>query len=121
MADDSFNGATATLATVAIGPIRSISVTTVGAKADTTASEAAVTAKSYAVSTKVDTTLTIEILGGVTVAVADTGDLDITWGDIGGSVLGSIANAQVVSVSTSGSMDGEITSSVEFTTAAPIA
>ena len=118
MADDSFNGATLTFASVAVGPIRSISVSSTGPKADTSSADS--TGKSYAVSVP-DLTLTIEVLGGVTVAVQDTGTLAVAWTDIGSSTLGSITNAQCVSVSTQGSMDGEITSTVEFCTAAPTA
>jgi hypothetical protein len=118
MADDSFNGASIKLATVDVGPLRSISFSEAGAKADVTDSDD--TAKAYAVGIA-DATVTCEVVGGVSVSVGDTGDLDVTWGDIGASTSGSIASAQVVSIATNGSMDGEITSTVEFCTAAPTA
>ena len=118
MADDAFNGATITLASVTIGPLRSISVTNSAAKADVTYSTS--TAKAYDPGIP-DMTVTCEIVGGAAVAVGDTGDLDIAWNDIGGSTLGSIASAACVSVATNGSMDGEITTTVEFCTAAPTA
>ncbi len=117
MADDAFNGAILQLATVDIGPLRSISVTETGAKADVT--DSADSAKAYGVGIP-DLTITCEVVGGVTVAVGDEGDLDVVWGDIGSSVLGEITLAQCVSVATQGSMDGEITSTVEFCTGAPV-
>jgi hypothetical protein len=118
MADDSFNGASLTFATVAVGPIRSISFSEVGAKADVTDSDDS--AKAYDVGIP-DATVTIEVVGGVSVSVGDTGTLTIAWGDIGTATSGTIAQAQVVSIATNGSMDSEITSTVEFCTAAPTA
>ncbi len=118
MADDSFNGASITLASVDIGPLRSISFSEAGAKADVTDSDDA--AKAYSVGIP-DATVTCEVVGGVAVSVGDEGDLDVTWGDIGGSTGGSIAACQCVSIATQGSMDGEITSTVEFCTGAPTA
>ena len=118
MADDAFNGASLTFATVAVGPLRSISTTSVGAKADVT--DSADSVKAYGIGIA-DLTVTMEVVGGVSVAVGDQGTLAVAWADIGSSTLGSIANAAIVSVATNGSMDGEITSTIEFTTAAPIA
>jgi len=118
MADDSFNASTLTFASVAVGPIRSINVSESGAKADCT--DSSDSAKGYAVGIP-DATVTVEVVGGVTVAVQDKGTLSVGWADIGTSTLGTITNAQVVSVSTQGSMDGEITSTVEFCTAAAVA
>ncbi len=116
--DDAFNGATLTFASVAVGPIRSISFSETGAKADVTDSDDS--AKAYAVGIP-DATVTVEVVGGVTVSVGDKGTLAVAWLDIGSATSGSIATAQVVSVATQGSMDGEITSTVEFCTAAPTA
>ena len=118
MADDAFNGATITLSSVAIGPLRSISVTSSAAKADVTYSTS--TAKAYDPGIP-DITVTCEVVGGVTVAVGDAGVLDVDWNDIGTATLGTIAAATCVSVATNGSMDGEITTTVEFCTAAPTA
>lgn len=114
--NDGFNGATLTFATVAVGPLRSINTTDVGAKADTTGSDDSV--KTYDVGIP-DVSVTCEVMGTVTVAVGDIGALAVAWLDIDSGTDGTIASAQVVSVNTTGSMDGEITSTVEFTTAAP--
>ncbi len=118
MADDAFNGATATFSTVSLGPLRSISSSASGAKADVTG--AGDTNKAWSVGSA-DLTVTVEVVGGVTVAVGDIGTLAIAWADIGSSTDGSIDNAQVSSVSSDGSMDGETTSTVEFVRAAPTA
>lgn len=118
MADDSFNGATLTLATVAVGPIRSINYSDVGAKANVT--DSSDTENVYAVGIR-EVTVSVEVVGGVTVAPGDKGALAVAWGDIGSYTGGTIASAVVVSVSTSGSMNGEILTTVEFCPAAPIA
>ena len=115
MADDSFNGATLTLATVAIGPLLSINVTDTAPKADCTSADDSARHFKGGVP---ELTVTCEVVGGVTAAVGDEGDLDVAWGDIGTSTLGSIAACEITSVSTSGSMDDKITSTVEFHTAA---
>jgi hypothetical protein len=112
MADDSFNGATLTFATVAVGGLRSISVSDTAPKADCTAAEET-TGRHFKTGIP-ELTITCEVIGGVTVAPGDTGALAIAWLDIGSSTLGTINPAEVVSVSTNGSMDGEITSTVEF-------
>jgi hypothetical protein len=116
MADDSFNGATLTFSTVAIGPLRSISVDDTAPEANTTgAGDAVATAKGGVPKLAI----TCEVVGGVTVSPGDIGDLDVAWVDIGSSTLGSIGDAEVGSVSTTGSMDGEITSTVTFFKTAP--
>ncbi len=116
MADDSFNGASITFASASIGPLRSISFSEAGAKADVTDSDDA--AKAYAVGIP-DATVTVEVVGGVTASVGDLGTLTVAWVDIGSSTSGTITDATIVSIATQGSMDGEITSTVEFCTAAP--
>jgi hypothetical protein len=115
MADDSFNGATLTFATVAVGPMRSISVSDTAPKANcTSADDSAVHSKTGVP----EMVVTVEVVGGVTLSPGDNGALAVAWSDIGTSTLGTLADAEVVSVSTNGSMDGEITSSVEFCKAA---
>lgn len=116
MADDTFNGASLTFATVSAGSIRSINTNQVGAKADVTGSGDS--EKSYGVGIP-DLTVTVEIVGGTDIAVGDKGTVAIDWGDIGGSTLGSLTDGQVVSVATTGSMDGEILTTIEFCQAAP--
>lgn len=116
MADDGFNGATIKLDSVDIGPLRSIATNVVAPEAVTTASSDSDATSAGGVP---KTTVSCEVVGGVSVAVNDTGALAIAWGDIGSSTLGTIATARVSSVSTQGNMDGEITSTVEFVFAAP--
>ena len=116
MADDSFNGATLTFATVAVGPMRSISVDDTAPEANTTgADDSAATAKGGVPKL----TITVEVVGGVTLSPGDIGALAVAWGDIGTSTLGTINPAEVGSVSMTGSMDGEVTSTVTFFQSAP--
>ena len=116
MATDTFNGASLTFASATVGPLRSITSNEAGAKADTTGSADSV--KTYGIGIP-DASVTCEVLGGTTLSVGDEGALAVAWGDIGGSTDGTIAAATVVSVSTTGAMDGEITSTIEFCTSAP--
>ncbi|HUT92366.1 MAG TPA: hypothetical protein VMY37_22920 [Thermoguttaceae bacterium] len=118
MADDGFNGATVTFASAAIGKLRSINYSETAAKADVTSSVS--TTKAYAAGIP-DVTLSVEVVGSTTLGSGDKGALAVAWGDIGAGTDGTIAAAQVVTVTTQGAMDGEVTSTIEFCTAAPTA
>ena len=116
MADDTFNGATCTFASVSVGSILSMNYAETAAKADTTGSGDSV--KTFGAGIP-EVSLSVEIVGGTDLAIGDTGALAVTWGDIGSSTDGSIAAAEVGGVSTTGAMDGTTTSTIEFHTAAP--
>ena len=117
MADDAFNGAVAcfpsTTSTDILGPLRAISFSESGAKADMTGASDA--SKTYKVGIP-DTELSVTVVGGLatTLSVGATGALAITWLDAGASTGGTLAAAEIASISTDGSMDGETTSTLSF-------
>lgn len=118
MADDGFNGATFTFASVAIGPLRSISTNSVGAEVPVTGSGDSEQAFAAGIPKKQTTVI---IVGGTTLSAGDAGVSAVAWSDIGSSTDGSETTAQVVSVDTSGSMDSEILSTIVLNKAAPVA
>lgn len=108
MADDGFNGSTLTFAAAAVGPIRDIRYSEAGGKADVTGSADAL--KTYETGIP-DVSVSVTVVGGVTVSKGDKGAVAVTFND---STSTPITNGMVDSVETSGSMDSEILSTVTF-------
>ena len=106
--------ATPVIVTLPVGA--SLTLITAAVAADVTDSDD--TLKGFATGIP-ELSVTCEVVGGVTLSVGDLGAVAVAWGDIGASTDGTIAAAQVESVSTQGNMDGEVTSSVTFCNAAP--
>jgi len=55
--------------------------------------------------------ITIEILGGTTLTVGDTGNIDIEWND---NTTSTLDNCEVRDITTAGSVGSEITTSIVF-------
>ena len=106
MADDGFNGSTLTVAGVSATGIKDISFSQSGAKVQVSGAEA--TQKEYMTGIP-DIELTASVVGALAVDVGDTGETSVVWND---GTTDTITNSIVVSVDTSGSEDGEITTSV---------
>ena len=110
MANDGFNGTTATWEAAALGNgILAVRYQETGGNADTT--ESSDSAHTYEQGI-VDLETTVEFLGTDAVAKGDKGALVIGWFD--GTSVGSIANAICTSVSYGGQMDGALTGSATF-------
>ena len=105
--NDGFNGTTLTIAGVSATGIKDISYSQSGAKVQVSGAEA--TQKEYLVGVP-DIEVTITVVGMLAVDVGTTGATTITWSS--SETADSITNSIVVSVDTSGSEDGEITTSV---------
>lgn len=110
MADNGFNGSTATFAAQALGDgVRSIRRTEGGANADVTgASDGEKTFEGGVP----DKEVTIEFVGTTTVSKNDKGALVIAWND--NTAAGGITNAICTAVNDGGSMDGELAGSATF-------
>ena len=106
MADAGFNGSTMALGTYTSTPLRSMSY-------DCTAAEVPVHGAGSTQAIFVDgiknATVTFEIVGATPITTGDTGAVTLTWNDGGNDTF---TTGVVTAVSTSGSMDGEITSSI---------
>ena len=114
MADDGFNGSTMTFVAVTFGGLRSLEFSESGPKVNVTGSADSNTTYRTGVP---DPQLVATFVGGLPAAgcaIGTQGALGITWED--GTTDGTIANAIVVDRGSSGSMDGEITSTVTFAT-----
>ena len=118
MANDHFNGAQIYFPTSGsgdlLGPLRDIQYGSSGAKADMTG--AADAQKTYKVGIP-DNSVSTTFVGGVpsTIAVQTAGVVTVAWNDGSqDSDDGTLANAEVSDLTTGGSMDGEITSSLTF-------
>jgi hypothetical protein len=112
--DDGMNGSLLTFAAVSFGGLRSIEFTESAPKVNVTGSPDSNTTYRAGVP---DPALTATFVGGLPaagLAVGTQGALGITWQDT--TTDGTIANAIVVDRGTSGSMDGEIISTVTFAT-----
>jgi hypothetical protein len=112
MANDAFNGSTATFPDVntSIGTIRSINFRASGARADVTGAND--NTKTYVVGVP-GSELSVSVVGTLgSVDVGDTGALGVSWND--NSTSGTIAAVQVSDIDKSGSMDGEIISNITF-------
>ena len=110
MANDGFNGTTATFAAAAVGSgVLSVRYSETGGNSDTTAS--ASDSHFYEAGVP-DLEVTIEFLGTTTVAKNAKGALAITLFD--GETAPSMTNAICTAVSFGGSMDGAITGSATF-------
>ena len=113
MADDGFNGSTITFAGATLGPLRSLEFSESGPKVNVTGSADSNTTYRAGIA---DPQLVATFVGGLPTTGLDIGDLaalTIAWND--GTADGTLAaNAIVVDRGTSGSMDGEITSTVTF-------
>lgn len=108
MADKGFNGTTITFPTAAIAELRSVSYSVGGATVDVGASDD--TAALF-VNGRDDVEVTVEIVGGTTLSRGDTGAVTISWFD---GTSDTLTNAVITQVTVSGSMDGDITTSVSL-------
>ena len=110
MANDGFNGSTATFAAAALGNgLLAVRYQETGGNADTTMS----TSTNHVYEAGVpDLEVTIEFLGTTTVGKNDKGAIAITLFD--GETTSSITNAICTAVSFGGQMDGAITGSATF-------
>ena len=117
MADDAFNGAVACFPSTTsgdiLGPLRSISFSESGARADMTG--ASDSDKTYKVGIS-DAELSVTVVGGLatTLSVGASGALAVTWGDAGSATVGTLAAAEIAGITTDGAMDGETTSTLTF-------
>ncbi len=117
MADDGFNGSTIAFPTGSsvLGPLRSLEYSESGPKVNVTDSADATTTYRTGVP---DPQIVATFVGGLPASGCDIGTqgfLSVIWNDatIDGTVA-TPAKAIVVDRGTSGSMDGEITSTVTF-------
>ncbi len=111
MANKGFNGSAVTFPSTAatVGQLRGISFDESAPEVNVTSS----TASQGVVHAGVPmSTVSIDLVGGTTISSGDTGDLDVSWFD--GTSAGSLPGVVVLDRSVSGSMDGEITSTVKF-------
>jgi hypothetical protein len=109
MADDGFNGSTATFAAVALGHgLRAVRRNEGGGNADVSASGD--TQKTWEAGL-IDLEITIEFVGTTTSVKNDKGTLVITWND---GTSDTLTNAICTAVSVGGSMDTEISGSATF-------
>lgn len=111
MANAGFNGSKVTF------PSTSTTVTSLrGISFDESSPEVSVTSSTDTAGKVVAgvpmSSVTIDLVGGTTISSGDTGALGITWFDA--DTGGTLAAVVVIDRSISGSMDGEITSSVKF-------
>jgi hypothetical protein len=117
--DDGFNGSTITFtisgeSASIFGGLRSMEFTESAPKVNVTGSGDSTTTYRTGVP---DPALTVTWVGGLPAANADVGDqgaLVVVWEDT--TTDGAIANAIIVDRGTSGSMDGEIISTMTFAT-----
>ena len=117
MADDGFNGSTILFPTAAtvLGPLRSLEYSESGPKVNVTDSADGTTTYRTGVP---DPQIVATFVGGLPAAGCDIGTqgfLAVAWND--GTADGEVTTPQkaiVVDRGTSGSMDGEITSTVTF-------
>jgi len=109
MADDGFNASTISFAGTPLTPLRDIRFSEAGGKADVTGCADSI--KTYEGGIP-DVSVSITIVGGTTIGKNDKGAIVTAWND--GGTGGAIAAAIVDSVETSGSMDGEILSTITF-------
>jgi len=109
MASDNFNKSTFSFGGSGVTPLRSINY-------DCTAAEIKVSGSADSRHTYLagidDETLTVEIVGSHTAQIGDKGNIAIAWND--GATRGSINHCICVQNSITGSMDGEITSTLKF-------
>ncbi len=108
-----FNSASAILTfpttTSTIGELRSLTVSVGGSVIDVGAQD---DLAMLSVLGRDDFEITTELVGSTTLERGDIGHLNVTWND--GGDTEDIAGCVITQVSTSGSMDGEITSSITF-------
>ena len=106
MADDGFNGSSVSVVGGAMTPLIDAEFTSQGAKVRV--SGAGDSEHTYEAGLP-DNAITLTVGGVVTTAVGDKGETTITWNDGGSS---SITNSVCVEVSSTGSLDGAITSHI---------
>ncbi len=111
MANAGFNGSTVTF------PSTAATVTSLrGISFDESAPEVSITSSTDTQGVVVAgvpmSSVTVDLVGGTTISVGDTGALGITWFDA--TTGGTLAGVVVIDRSISGSMDGEITSSLKL-------
>jgi hypothetical protein len=110
MADDGFNGSVADWNSVTLGPLRSISYRSSGARVNVSGSADAAGTEEIGVPMS---EVTIGFVGALPASGADPGDkgsLDIAWSD--GGTAGTITNVAIADAQTDGNMDGEILSQI---------
>ncbi len=110
--NDGFNGSTIAFAGATLGGLRSLEFSESGPKVNVTASGDSTTTYRTGVP---DPQLVATFVGGLPSTGADIGDqaaLTILWEDA--TTDGAVTPAIVVDRGTSGSMDGEITSTITF-------
>jgi len=108
MANDGFNGSTVSFAGATLGDLRGARYRTSGVDVDVT--NAAGTSKLFVAGIP-DQEVSVDIVGTPSVAHGATGALTVNWFDGSND---TVAAAYVTSFETSGSMDGEITSTITF-------
>lgn len=105
-ANDGFNGSTISFGSAGQAPLRDVEYSEEAAKVDVTGAGDA--EKSYVAGIP-DKTITFTVVGVTSVLVGDEGAVSIGWNDGSTSTLTA---GVVTGVAISGSLDGEITSSV---------
>jgi hypothetical protein len=112
-----FNGSVVSFAAATIGKLRSIKWDAKGKDIEVTGSDDTEHVSAIGLAKQ---TLSITVVGpSPTFGVGSTGALACTWAD--GQTFGTITTVGVVSISKSGSMDGEVTSDIEFVKVPPTA
>ena len=107
MADDGFNGSTISFNSVDQVPLRSVTYDESAAAVEISGSA---DAQKLFVSGQPDKTITFEIVGTTTLTTADTAAaVSITWND---GTSDSFTTGVITNISTSGSEDGEILTSI---------
>lgn len=108
MANDAFNGTTFTFGGGAQTPLRSCSYDNSAAEIDVTGAGDSLHTYEAGLPNE---TLTVEVVGGSSVAVADEGAITIAWFD---GTSDTTTNSVCTAVSRSGSLDGEILTTLTF-------
>lgn len=108
MANKGFNGSTVTFAGSIVGSLRGLSYSSKSVKRDVTG---ALDTDGTQVTGPPQKTVIVDVVGG-TLPTATSGALTIAWND--GTTLGTLAKAAVGDMDVKGSMNGEITGTIEF-------
>ena len=108
MANKGFNGSTVLFASVTVGSLRGIHYSRRVPKADVSGSSDTNGTQVTGIPMR---SLTVDVVGG-TLPSATEGALAIAWFD--GTSLGSLTNAQVGDSNVDGTMNGEISGTIEF-------
>lgn len=109
MANKGFNGSTLVFNSVTVGYLRGIKYSRRVPKIDVSDADDSDGTQVVGIPQK---TVTVDVIGA-TLPTATTGALAIVWFD-SSATIGSLTNAAVGDMDVNGSMNGEITGSIEF-------